>query len=87
MDSGSPYPIDPAYMVSGASIVSYLRWGTGPILPSLNQPDLLFFFAVLGFELRVYILSHFTSPFFVIGIFEIESCELFVQAGFELQPS
>jgi hypothetical protein len=48
MDSGSPYPIDPAYMVSGASIVSYLRWGTGPILPSLNQPDLLFFLLYWG---------------------------------------
>jgi hypothetical protein len=34
-------------------------------------------FAVLGFELKAYTLSHFTSPFFVMSIFEIGSCELF----------
>jgi hypothetical protein len=42
-----------------------------------------FFFAVLGFELMAYTLS----PFFVKGFFEIESCKLFAQAGFELQSS
>jgi hypothetical protein len=38
---------------------------------------------VLGFELRAYILSHFTNPFFVKGFVEIQSHELFVQPGFE----
>jgi hypothetical protein len=36
---------------------------------------------VLGFELRSYTLSHSTS-FFVRGIFEIGSHELFALAGF-----
>jgi hypothetical protein len=40
-------------------------------------------FAVLGLELRAYTLSHSTSPFFVIGIFEIGSYKLFAQTGFE----
>jgi hypothetical protein len=42
------------------------------------------FFAVLGLELRAFTLSHSTSPSFVMGFFEIGSCELFVWAGFEL---
>jgi hypothetical protein len=42
-----------------------------------------FFFAVLGFELRAYTLRHSTSSFYN-EIFEIGSCELFTQAGFEL---
>jgi hypothetical protein len=29
-------------------------------------------------------LSHFTSPFFVMGFFKIGSCKLFAQAGIEL---
>jgi hypothetical protein len=41
------------------------------------------FFAVLGFELRAYTLNHCTSPFFVMGVFEIGSQALFAQAGFE----
>jgi hypothetical protein len=36
-----------------------------------------FFFLVLGFEFRAYILSHSTSPIFVKGVFEIGSHELF----------
>jgi hypothetical protein len=40
-----------------------------------------------GFELRAYILSLSTSPFFVKGFFELGSCELFAQAGFKLQSS
>jgi Na+/proline symporter len=43
---------------------------------------LFIFLAVLGFELRAYTLSHSTSPFFVMGFFEIGSCELYPQAGF-----
>jgi hypothetical protein len=31
-----------------------------------------------------YHLSHFTSLFFVLGIFETRSHELFAQAGFKL---
>jgi hypothetical protein len=42
----------------------------------------LFFFPVLGFELRAYTLSH-PPAFFVIGFFEIGFHELFTQAGFE----
>jgi hypothetical protein len=41
------------------------------------------YFAVLGFELRAYTSSHSTSPFFVMGFFEIGSYKLFAQAGFE----
>jgi hypothetical protein len=40
-------------------------------------------FAALGLELRAYILSHSTSPFFVMGFFKIGSNELFAWAGFE----
>jgi hypothetical protein len=43
----------------------------------------VFLFSVLGFELRTYTLSHSTSSFFVMGFFEIESCELFAWAGLE----
>jgi hypothetical protein len=42
-----------------------------------------FLFAVLGFELRAYTLSYSTSPFFVMGFFEIGSQELLAWAGFE----
>jgi hypothetical protein len=31
--------------------------------------SLFFFFVVLGFELRVFTLSHSTSPIFVLGFF------------------
>jgi hypothetical protein len=52
-----------------------------------------FFFVVLGFELSAsrlidrhfYHLNHPASPFFVMGFFELGSCELFAWAGFELQ--
>jgi hypothetical protein len=47
----------------------------------------LFFFSVLGFELRVYTLSHSTSHFFVMAFFEIGSHKLFPGAGFELKFS
>jgi hypothetical protein len=47
-----------------------------------------FFFAVLRFGLRVYYtLSHSTSIFFVKGVFEIGSYELFAWAGFEQRSS
>jgi hypothetical protein len=39
---------------------------------------------LLGFELRAFTLSHSTSPIFVMGFFEIGSCELFALDGFEL---
>jgi hypothetical protein len=42
-----------------------------------------FFFAVLGFKLRAYTLSHSTGPFLSWMFFEIESHELFAQAGFK----
>jgi hypothetical protein len=42
---------------------------------------LLLFFAVLGFELKDYTLSHSTSPFCVMGFFfEIGSLEVFPQS-------
>jgi hypothetical protein len=40
-----------------------------------------FFFAVVGFELSAYTLSHSTSPVLVKGVFEIGFPKLF--AGFE----
>jgi hypothetical protein len=50
-----------------------------------------YFFAVLGLELRAYVLSHSISPFFGgVGrwvFFKIESCKLFAQTGFELRSS
>jgi hypothetical protein len=48
-------------------------------------PAIFFSFVVLGFELRVYTLSHSTSLFFacVMGVFEIGSCKLFAWAGFK----
>jgi hypothetical protein len=42
---------------------------------------------VLGFELRVYSLSHSTSLFLWWVFFEIGFQELFAQAGFELWSS
>jgi hypothetical protein len=46
------------------------------------------FFAVLGFELRAYTLSHSTSPpFFCDGFFEIGSCKPFAWAGFAPRSS
>jgi hypothetical protein len=47
----------------------------------------LFFFVVLGLELRAYTLSHSTSPFFVMGVFRDSFCEPFAQAGFKPQSS
>jgi hypothetical protein len=44
----------------------------------------LFIFVVLGFELRVYTLSHTISPICVMGFFEIGSPKLFAWAGFKL---
>jgi hypothetical protein len=41
------------------------------------------FFAVLGLELRAYTLSHSTSPFFVMGVFEIGSHKKFAWDGFK----
>jgi hypothetical protein len=46
----------------------------------------VFVFAVLGHELRAFTLSH-SARLFVMGISEIWSHELFVQAGFELISS
>jgi hypothetical protein len=47
----------------------------------------LFFFVILGFELRAYTLSHspalFVKGFCFCFCFQIGSHELFAQAGFE----
>jgi hypothetical protein len=40
-------------------------------------------FAVLELELKAYTLSHSTSPFFVMGFFEIGLLELCAQASFK----
>jgi hypothetical protein len=48
---------------------------------------LVLFFAVLGFELRACTFSHSTSPFLWWDFFQIGSCELFAQGGFELLSS
>jgi hypothetical protein len=49
-------------------------------LPAVDLHSFCFFFAVLGFELRAFTLSHSTSPFVVVclvgwlvGFFEIGS--------------
>jgi hypothetical protein len=42
------------------------------------------FYSVLGLELRPYTLSHSISPFFVIGVFEIGSLELFAKLSSNL---
>jgi hypothetical protein len=54
---------------------------------STNPYTTFFFWQGLGFELRVYILSHSISPFLVMDFFEIGSGELFPQAGFKLRSS
>jgi hypothetical protein len=46
-----------------------------------------FFFVVLELELGAFTLSHSTSPFVVMGFFEIGSSELFAQAGFKPRSS
>jgi hypothetical protein len=43
----------------------------------------LFYFEVLGFELRAHTLSHSTSPFSVMLIFQ-DRVSLFARAGFKL---
>jgi hypothetical protein len=43
------------------------RHSTSPFV--FTFPFFFFFFVVLGFELRVYTLSHSTSLFFVMGFF------------------
>jgi hypothetical protein len=43
------------------------------------------FFVVLGFEFRVYNLSHSTSPYLRF-FFKISSCELFVWTDFDHDP-
>jgi hypothetical protein len=43
-----------------------------------------FFFAVMGLELRVFTLSHSTSPIFCDRVFRDRGCELFAWAGFKL---
>jgi hypothetical protein len=40
-------------------------------VPYLMCIFFFFFFAVLGLELRDYTLSHSTSPFLVMGFFEV----------------
>jgi hypothetical protein len=68
-------------------IIGAGHWGILPLVLSL----FFFFFVVLGFELRAYTLSHYTStriPFLcVMGFFEIVTLELFAQAGFPPQSS
>jgi hypothetical protein len=46
-----------------------------------------FKFVVLGLKLGPYTLSHYTSYFFMMGFFEIESSKLFARAGFKPQSS
>jgi hypothetical protein len=48
----------------------------------LNLYVFFFFLTVLGLELRVFTLSHSTSPFFVMGFYEIVLREPFAWAGF-----
>jgi hypothetical protein len=43
-----------------------------------------FCFVVLGLELRALHLEPLQQPCFVVGLFEIGSCELFSLAGIEL---
>jgi hypothetical protein len=66
----------------------------GPLCPLKSLGHLgnktfffFFFFVVLELEFRAYTLSHSTSLFFVLGIFEIGSHELFSRADFELRSS
>jgi hypothetical protein len=47
----------------------------------------LFLWYWLGLELRVYTLSHSTSPLFMTEFLKIGSQELFAWAGFEPQSS
>jgi hypothetical protein len=46
-----------------------------------------FFHVELGFEVRVYTLSHSTSPFFVMDSLKIGFLELLAQSGFKPQSS
>jgi hypothetical protein len=48
---------------------------------------LLLFCFVLFLWYRAHTASHSTSPFFVMGIFKIESHEIFAWAGFKLWTS
>jgi hypothetical protein len=57
------YPVQDSVRMSPRTNISYL--------------NLFFFLTVLGFELRAFTLSHSTSHFFVMGLFEIRSPELF----------
>jgi hypothetical protein len=48
-------------------------WDLNSVLPFARQ--------------SLYYLSHSTSPFFALGVFEVGSCKLFALAGFKLQSS
>jgi hypothetical protein len=70
--------------------VNYKDLSNLPSVKISNQAEVIFclcffiYFAVLGLELKAYTLSHSTSPFFVMGFYEMGSHKLFAQAGFEL---
>jgi hypothetical protein len=72
-------------------VVSFLRFSQVLISSCIllwwkkifDMISMFYFFAVLGLELRAYILSYSTSPFFVMGFFKIGSHKLFPWAGFE----
>jgi hypothetical protein len=58
-----------------------LEWQSFPSVPGC----IFFLFSVLGFELMAYIFSYSTSPFFVMGFFEIGCHKLFAWACSEPQ--
>jgi hypothetical protein len=63
-----------------------LEWETA-VLTFQPTKQALFFFAVLGFELKAYTLSHSTNIFWVIFfLFEIGTCKLFARLNWRCNP-
>jgi hypothetical protein len=53
----------------------------------LSHPYILYFiiyFILVGFELKALTLEPLHQPFFMLSVFEIDSCVLFAQAGLKL---
>jgi hypothetical protein len=92
---GSPYPpwVSVPGQILGTRIPALLVPGPPVVAPGrtpvLSCPVLFFFFffAVLGFELRTFTLSHPAKPFSVRGFFKIGFQRLFAWTGLELRSS
>jgi hypothetical protein len=87
---GSPSPTSPPGLILAAIHWDIVTDGPSAIITpqvrSENTLDCPSFFVVLGFELRVFTLSHSPSLIFVKGFSRQGSRELFAWAGLNCNP-